>query len=30
MGYLLGTVYSAVVLEGFYGISWTPSPWYKV
>ena len=29
LGYLVGTVYSAAVLEGFYGISWAPSPWYK-
>ncbi len=28
-GYLLGTIYSAVTLEGFYGIAWKPSPWYK-
>ena len=28
-GYLVGTVYSAAVLEGFYGINWAPSPWYK-
>jgi len=27
VGYLFGTISSAVLLEGFYGISWQPSAW---
>ena len=29
LGYLAGTIISGVLLEGFYGIDFTPSPWYS-
>jgi|MDTB01.2.fsa_nt_gb FHS family Na+ dependent glucose MFS transporter 1 len=29
LGYLVGTVLSGVLLEGFYGIDFTPSPWWS-
>ena len=29
IGYLIGTVFSGVLLEGFYGIDFTPSPWWS-